>query len=631
MSLFGGCNLPDTMNILKSSLTEVHLQKLLAIPSKRVHKFVAEAIELCQPHKVFVCTDSEEDLEYIRKTAIARGEETELSNPNHTVHFDGYFDQARDKERTVYLVPDGESLGPQLTQVNRSEGLDSVRYRLGGSMQNKKMVVRFFCLGPVDSEFSIPVVQITDSFYVAHSEDLLYRSGYEYVRKIKDDQEIFWMLHSSGKLMHSVSINWQKRGVSIDYLKNTVYSVNTQYAGNTIGLKKLALRLAIRKADREGWLAEHMFLMAVKGPRERKTYMTGAFPSGCGKTSTSMVNGCAIIGDDLAYLRKVTGLVRAVNVEQGIFGIIRSVSKEDDPVIWDVLHSSEPVIYSNVLVNDGVPFWLEDGRDCPKSGINYSGDWWPGKTDAKGDEILPAHKNARYTVNLRGLSNVDDHLNSAKGVEVGGIIYGGRDPDTCVPVQESFDWTHGVIAMGASLESETTAAILGPSGVRKFQAFSNMDFISISLGKYIQNHLDFEKDLSQVPKIFSVNYFLQDVDGEFITSKADKRVWLQWMELRIHDGVDAIESPTGFIPFYDDLKRLFREHLDKDYTVADYHSQFTLRIPELLAKIERIEKVYRENVSDTPPILFDTLDTQKVRLLNAQEQFGDHVLPESFK
>ena len=166
------------MEILESSLTEVHLQKLLAIPSKRVHKFVADAIELCEPHKVFICSDSVEDLEYIRKTAIARGEETELSNPHHTVHFDGYFDQARDKERTVYLVPEGEFLGPQLTQINRSEGLDSVRYRLKGSMHNKKMVVRFFCLGPVDSEFSIPVVQITDSFYVAHSEDILYLQGY---------------------------------------------------------------------------------------------------------------------------------------------------------------------------------------------------------------------------------------------------------------------------------------------------------------------------------------------------------------------------------------------------------------------------------------------------------------------
>ncbi|NHJ15061.1 MAG: phosphoenolpyruvate carboxykinase (GTP), partial [Candidatus Thorarchaeota archaeon] len=238
--------MPSHTDILQSSLTDVNLRKLLTIPNPRVHQFVAEAIELCKPMKVFVCDDSRMDVEYIRKTAIARGEEAPLAIPTHTVHFDGLHDQARDKEHTTYLVPEGESLGEHLLQMERDEGLHLVKERLDGAMENKKMVVRFFCLGPRDSEFSIPCVQITDSFYVAHSEDLLYRRGYDYFRRSPADSEVFWMLHSSGKLMHSVSIDWQKRGVAIDYKENTVYSYNTQYAGNTIGLKKLALRLAIR-------------------------------------------------------------------------------------------------------------------------------------------------------------------------------------------------------------------------------------------------------------------------------------------------------------------------------------------------------------------------------------------------
>ena len=279
----------ETMEILEDALTNANMRKLLSIPNRRVHEFVAESIKLCKPMKVFVCNDTKMDTEYIRRTAIARGEETPLANPYHTVHFDGLHDQARDKESTVYLVPKGENLGPQLTQMDRHKGIKIAQERLDGSMSNKKMVVRFFCLGPLDSLFSIPVVQITDSFYVAHSEDLLYRRGYEYFRRLPDDKEIFWMLHSSGKMIHSVSTDWKKRGVMIDYQKNAVYSMNTQYAGNTIGLKKLALRLAIRKADREGWLAEHMFLMAVHGPANRRTYFTGAFPSACGKTSTSML------------------------------------------------------------------------------------------------------------------------------------------------------------------------------------------------------------------------------------------------------------------------------------------------------------------------------------------------------
>ncbi|MFX1261615.1 MAG: phosphoenolpyruvate carboxykinase (GTP) [Promethearchaeota archaeon] len=622
----------DYISILESRLTDANLRKLLTIPNQRVHKFIAEAIELCDPMKVFICDDSRMDVEYIRRTAIARGEETPLAIPTHTVHFDGLNDQARDREQTTYLVPEGETLGEQLNQMDRKKGLEMVQDRLRGSMQNKKMVVRFFCLGPRDSVFSIPVIQITDSFYVAHSEDLLYRRGYDYFRRLPEDAEIFQMLHSSGKLIHSVSIDWQNRGVAIDYKGNTVYSFNTQYAGNSIGLKKLSLRLAIRKADREGWLAEHMFLMSVFGPNGRKTYMTGAFPSGCGKTSTSMIPGCTIVGDDLAYIKNIDGVATAVNVERGIFGIIRSVSAKDDPVIWEVLNSHEPAIFSNVLVSyDGIPYWLEDGRKPPKRGINFSGDWFEGKKDENGEDIPYAHKNARYTIGLEGLSNVDKTLEDPCGVELGAIIYGGRDADTWVPVQQSFDWAHGVVTMGASLESESTAATLGPSGVRKFQAFSNMDFISIPLGKYITNHLVFVESLQKVPIIFSVNYFQLAEDGNYLTDKADKRVWLQWMDLRVHGEAKARSTPTGYIPLFEDLKQLFKKHLDKEYTYEQYERQFMIRVPELLAKIDRIEQEYFEFVSDAPDILSKLLNEQRERLQEAKQAHGEYISPSLFE
>jgi len=618
----------DVISTLEKYLSPVGLAKLLAIPNPDVHRFVAKSVDLCEPMKVFVCTDAQEDIDYIRRNAIARGEETELAIDTHSVHFDGFFDQARDKTSTKYLVPKGESLGPHLEQKDRDEGLEHLNNRMKGSMHNKKMIIRFFCLGPLDSNFSIPVVQITDSFYVAHSEDLLYRSGYEYFKRHPDDKEIFWMLHSSGKLVQSVSIGWQKRGVYIDFKTNAVYSYNTQYAGNTIGLKKLALRLAIRKASREGWLAEHMFLMAVHGPEGRKTYMTGAFPSGCGKTSTSMVPGATVVGDDLSYLRIVDEKVRAVNVEQGIFGIIRSVSKKGDPVIWEVLNSCQPAIFSNVLVTEeGYPHWLEDGREIPPRGVNHSGPWWIGKVDENGIEIPMAHKNARYTINLHGLPNLDEALEDSKGVEVGGIIYGGRDSDTWVPVMQSFNWDHGVITMGASLESNTTAATLGPSGLRMFQPFSNLDFLSIPLGEYINNHLKFGQNVRNQPSIFAVNYFQQDADGNYLTEKDAKRVWLQWMDLRIHGEIDAIETPVGFIPKYDDLKQLFKEHLNQEYSEAQYEEQFSIKVQAYIDKCNRIEQIYRDTCPDAPDILFRLLQEQKERLQSTHEVHGNILSP----
>ena len=618
----------DIIATLEHYLNPVGLAKLLAIPNRDVHRFVAKAVDLCEPMKVFVCTDAQEDIDYMRSTAIARGEETELADCCKTVHYDGFFDQARDTGNTQYLVPKGDTLGEHLEQVDRNEGLKEIEERMKGSMHNKKMVVRFFCLGPLDSEFSIPCVQITDSFYVAHSEDLLYRRGYEYFKRLPEDKEIFWMLHSSGKLIQSVSFGWQKRGVSIDYLENTVYSYNTQYAGNTIGLKKLALRLAIRKANREGWLAEHMFLMGINGYGGRKTYFTGAFPSACGKTSTSMIKGATIVGDDLTYLRIINGKVRGVNVECGIFGIIRSVSEKDDPVLWSVLKSDQTVIYSNVLITqDGQPRWLDDGRPAPPRGVNHSGPWWIGKVDENGEEIPMAHKNARYTMSLHGLPNLDSSLDDPSGMEVGGIIYGGRDNDTWPPVHESFNWEHGVLTMGACLESKSTAATLGPSGVRMFQPFSNLDFISIPLGQYIKNHLKFGENVRDPPRIFAVNYFLQDAEGNYLTAKDAKRVWLQWMENRIHSEAEAIKTPIGNIPKYYDLKRLFKEVLSQDYSIEAYEEQFKIRTPELLNKLERIEKIYRETVPDAPSELFKQLMEQHNRLKHIQQQNGDYIPP----
>jgi len=614
-------------SVLKARLGPDQYAKLARIENTRLHAFLADAIELCRPESVFICTDAPEDIAYVRGQAVVTSEERSLAMEGHTVHFDGYFDQARDKANTRYLLPPGVDLGSSLNSIDRQEGLSEVRGFLAGSMKAREMIVRFFCLGPTKSAFSISGVQVTDSFYVAHSEDLLFRPGFEQFKSIGDSAGFFRVIHSSGRLKGMVSADVKKRRVYIDIADDCVYSVNTQYAGNTVGFKKLALRLAIRKADREGWLAEHMFVMGAHGPKGRVTYFSGAFPSACGKTSTAMLEGETIIGDDVAYLRPIDGVARAVNVERGIFGIIRDVNPSDDPLINEVLSRPGEVIFSNVLVKDGVPYWLGMGRELPAKGMNFSGEWFAGKLDADGNEVPPAHKNARYTVALADLANLDPLADDPAGVPLGGIIYGGRDSDCWPPVQQSFDWTHGVVTMAASLESETTSATLGQEGVRSFQPMSNLDFVSLPLGRYMQNHLDFAGKMKAPPLVFAVNYFIRGRDGQYLTDIHDKAVWLKWMELRVHGEVAALRGPTGLIPVYDDLAELFRRVLSKEYTREQYEEQFKVRVRESVAKMERISGLYRAQVADTPEVFFRVVDDQVARLRECAGRHGDYAPP----
>ncbi len=614
--------------LLKEKLTTENYDRLIALDNPKMHEFVADAIDLTGPASVFVCTDSEEDRAYIRELAIKNGEEIPLDIPGHTCHFDGYHDQARDKARTKYLLPPGPDLGASLNSIEKKTGVEEVRSFLKDSMNGREMLVCFFCLGPIDSDFSIPSIQITDSPYVAHSETILYRPGYEQFKKFGPSPEFFRFIHSEGELENAVSKNIDKRRIYIDLEENLVYSVNTQYGGNTIGLKKLALRLAINKASQEGWLAEHMFVLGAHGPDGRVTYFAGAFPSACGKTSTSMLPGQTIIGDDISYLRKKNGRMHCVNVEKGIFGIIRDVNSKDDPIIYKALTDPCEVIFSNVLIDDAKrPHWLGMGAELPTEGTNHSGKWHEGKTDADGKEITASHKNARYCLNIPDLSNRDPLLDDPDGVPVGCVIYGGRDSDTWVPVEQAFNWTEGIIIKGASLESETTAATLGKEGVRTFNLMSNLDFLSIPLGKYIQNNLGFAKDVENPPLIFSVNYFLKDRDGKYLNGMADKLIWILWAELRANGDVDATKTPTGLIPKYEDLEKLFREHLDARYTRADYERQFTISILKNLAKLDRVEKIYKEKVSDTPQIVFDTFAEVRNRLKAASDKHGDDISP----
>jgi len=336
-----------------------------------------------------------------------------------------------------------------------------------------------------------------------------------------------------------------------------------------------------------------------------------------------MIPGQSVVGDDIAYLKKINGIVRAANVENGIFGIIQDVNPQDDPLIYQALITPRELIFSNVLINEGITYWLGMGKDVPDKGINHSGEWFKGKKDNEGNGIDCSHKNARYTIRLDALKNIDPKANDPSGVPVQAIIYGGRDSDTTIPVVESLSWSHGVF-LGATVESETTSATIGAQGVRKHNPMANLDFISVPFKTYIENHLKFTDGLKESPKIYATNYFLKDESGNYLNSKLDKKVWLLWAEGRVHGEFEAIETPVGLIPKYEDLKTLFIRELDKDYTKAEYIQQFSLRVLKYLEKMERMSKIF-ENIQ-MPAAFREELKAQTERLRETRTKFGEDII-----
>lgn len=622
--------------LLKSKMSEESYSKLSILENEKLFNFIGEYVELCEPDTVYMCDDSDADAEHIKAKSLEKGEETKLAKDGQTIHYDGYGDQARDKPNTKFMVASENipAMG-NLNCVEINEGMAEIREIAKGIMKGKEMIVKLFCECPTMSPFSIGCAQLTDSYYVSHSEDILYRRGYEHFQNMTDKNEFFRFCHSAGEQdEHGCTINLDKRRIYQDLETLSVFSMNDQYAGNSVGLKKHAMRLAIRKSADEGWLCEHMFIMGCQNKKKnRVTYFVGAFPSACGKTATAMIPGEKIVGDDIAYFKNIDGEFRAANVERGIFGIIKDVNSKDDPVIFENLMKEQEMIFSNVLTGpDNNPYWTGTDCDAPSEGKNHSGEgWFEGKKDDKGNVIPISHGNSRYTIRMNYLDNLDPAWDDKNGVNVGGVLYGGRDSDTSVPVEESFDWADGIIMKACTLESETTSATLGQEGVRVPQPMANMDFVSYPMGKYIANNLAFTKDIKKVPGVFSTNYFLKDANGEFCNSKLAKKVWLHWAEMRLHGEVETLLTPTGRIPLYENLVPLFKDLLDEEYTQAEYDYQFTFRCDAWIAKINRAVTFFKSGCANCPAEVYEKWEKAISVINNAKERFGDIILPGKYE
>lgn len=601
---------------------EVNAEKLKHC-SYRVIKRIFEASIIMNPESIFINAGSEEDIQYIKEQSIKKGEEIPLAKPGHTMHFDGPNDQGRDIENTKYLADSDTEISSLQEKEDRRVGLTEVQGLMKKSMEGKEMIVTFISRGPEGSKVSDPILDITDSNYVVHSNDILYRliSPEAFSRQVAEKGYFFTNFHSAGELdENNNSKNLEDRRIYIDLKKLTIWSINNQYAGSSIGSKKNDHRLDNWRCLTEYFgerLAEHMFItgMEING---QKMYFTGAYPSGCGKTGTAMTGD--LVGDDLAkfFIDEETGEVRVVNPESGMFGIIKGVNSKDDPEIFEAFEE-EDVIFSNLLIVDGKAYWIDMGEEIPQEGVNYSGKWKAESGDPH------AHDNGRFALKLETLPNYDKKAEDPNGVKVDMMLFGGRDAKVMPPIVMAHDWMNTVVH-GAIIRSQATSTEMGAKGEKR-SPYANEAFFPGSLGKYVQHYKAFGENKKiakeNLPTGFQVNYWLQKssrmdlAEGEkdgLIGSKEDTKVWMHMMGLMRQGVVDTIKTPIGSIPKYDDLKRLFWELNGKEYTKETYEMQFSLYTKDIIAHIDKSIEEFK-NEEDMPDEFFETLLTWKRGLL----------------
>jgi phosphoenolpyruvate carboxykinase (GTP) len=635
--LGGVRDIDQAQTLFQERLDEEHLSRIRTLSHPEILIKIANAIAMCDPSRVYINTGSEADRLFIRQLALNKGEEAILPMEGHTIHFDLKEEQGRIIDRTFYIANPDEQISSLANKILRDDAIVDVRDKMGGIMSGATMVVGLYIRGPVGAAASNPALEITSSAYVSHSAEILYRNAFlDFEKEVSRLGHFYTNIHSEGLNRPEDLPNAR---VFMDRSHRTTYSFNCTYAGNTLLLKKGNHRFSVDKAVYEGGgkeLAEHMFITGISGPGGRVTWVAGAAPSGCGKTTTAMA-GNHFVGDDLAQMWiDSSGSVRSINPECGIFGIVEDVNWEGDPMLMDRLRNpGSEVIWSNVLVDEnGIPHWSGNGEAQSTRGRNFQGPWKKGLTDPGGKEIPISHPNARCTISSTALANYSDKTEAPEGVETRVITYSGRDSDTMPPVWAAKNADHGVV-IGACIVSAATATEVGASGVKR-APWANAPFIPGALGDYMKAQFDFFGSTAiadgKRPILAGLNYFLtHEARGgsskKLLGEKKDVKVWLGWLERRAHGDVDAIETPIGFMPRYDDLKALFETLIDKPYPKTLYDQQFSLYVDNILARIDLQTAAYgkEENI---PGQLFDVLREQRDGLIALKTKFGSIVTPE---
>lgn len=505
---------------------------------------------------------SEEEKDRLTAEATATDEVTLLNQekyPGGLYHRTALNDVARTEDLTFICTTLREDAGPTNNWMSPEEGYRRAGEVFKGAMRGRTMYVIPFSMGPVGSPFSKIGVELTDSIYVVLNMRIMTHVGSAVLKQLGTGGEFTRCVHSKADL------NIKRRLILHFPEDNTIWSVGSGYGGNVLlGKKCLSLRIASYLGRREGWLAEHMLIMGIEDPQGRVDYIAAAFPSACGKTNLAMllppeglkVKGYRIwtVGDDIAWMRIDTdGRLWAINPETGFFGVAPGTNSKTNPNMMKTIAAN--TIYTNVILTKEGSVWWEGGDgNPPAEGIDWQGrPWKPGMKDEKGNTVLGAHPNSRFTAPLAQCPVASHRTEHHHGVPISAVIFGGRRERLAPLVYESFDWEHGVF-VGATMASERTAAQFGKLGEVRRDPMAMLPFCGYHMGDYFEHWLNMGKRMSNPPRIFHVNWFRKDEEGEFLWPGYGENLRvIEWILGRCRDEVDAVKTPIGYVPADDGL------------------------------------------------------------------------------
>ncbi|MBI2870330.1 MAG: phosphoenolpyruvate carboxykinase (GTP) [Candidatus Omnitrophica bacterium] len=528
-------------------MTNVHGE-----PNAHVKKWVEEMRDLCQPDAVYWCDGSEEERRRLMSDAVRAGDFEELNQellPGCYLHRSAQNDVARTEGLTFICTRSKSDAGPTNNWMAPDEAYRKCGAIFKGSMKGRQMYVIPFIMGPAGSPFSKVGIELTDSLYVVLNMRMMTRMGNVAWGQLGDSNDFTRCLHGKADL------NIDRRFICHFPEDNTIWSVGSGYGGNALlGKKCLALRIAGFLGRREGWMAEHMLIVGIEDPQGRTTYITAAFPSACGKTNLAMLvppaslKGYKVwtVGDDIAWLRVgKDGQLWAVNPENGFFGVAPGTSMKSNPNAMKTIQRNS--FFTNVVRTPEGGVWWE-GMDIPppQEGIDWKGKKWTPSSGEKG-----AHPNSRFTAPASQCPSLSPHWEDPEGVPISAIIFGGRRASVVPLVFESFDWPHGTY-VGATVASERTAAAEGTVGELRHDPMAMLPFCGYHMGDYFEHWLQMGKRITRHPKIFHVNWFRQNSQGEFLWPGFGENLRvIQWILERCAGSGKAVKTPIGFVPAAD--------------------------------------------------------------------------------